>query len=58
MRSLGRYLIIGAFALALCWGVSRFINISATAFSLAQVPISWTMLLFVGACIFAGSKVR
>lgn len=53
-----RYLMIGVFALAMCWGVSRFVNISATAFHLAQVPISWTMLLFVGTAVLVGRRVK
>jgi hypothetical protein len=53
-----RLLIIGVFALALCWGVGRFVNTSATAFHLAQVPISWTMLIFVGGSVLVASRVK
>lgn len=46
-----KFVIITVFGLAVCWGVGHFVNISATAFTMAQVPISWTMVLF---CVSAG----
>lgn len=56
---MGKVAVVIIFALAVCWGAQKFINISGTAFTLAQVPISWTMVVFVGGvglCYFLVKK--
>jgi hypothetical protein len=53
-----KFLIVVVIGLAVCWGVGKFVNIGATAFTLAQVPISWTMLLFVGTVGLVINRVK
>jgi hypothetical protein len=44
-------IIVGVFALAVCWMISHFVNLGHTVTSLAGVPISGGVILF---CISAG----
>jgi hypothetical protein len=43
---LGKVFVVIIFSLAMCWTVQHFVNLSTTVFTVAQVPISWTMLCF------------
>lgn len=53
-----KLIISGVFALALCWGVAKFVNVGSTAFTLAQIPISWTMVVFCVGLAFVIGRVR
>lgn len=47
---MGKAIVVGVFALAMCWGVQKFVNLSATVGHVAGVPISWTMVVFGASC--------
>lgn len=53
-----KYLIVGVFALAVCWGVSRYANIGGTAFAVGPVPVSWAMLLLGGTMVVVSRRVK
>jgi hypothetical protein len=53
-----KWVIIIGFSLAMCWGVSRFINLGGALTSVAGVPITWAMVVFTGGLILAGSRVK
>lgn len=44
---MGKTILVAVFALAMCWGIAKYVNLSATAFSLAGVSINWTMIVMV-----------
>lgn len=56
---MGKAIVAGVFALALCWGVQKFVNLETVAGHLAGVPISWTMIVFgsgIGLCVWLGRR--
>lgn len=46
-----KVVIVIVFALACCWGISHFVNLGHTVFSLAGIPVSGGVILF---CLSAG----
>ena len=53
-----KWVIIIGFSLAFCWGLSHLINLGGTAFSVADVHITYGMLTFTAGLILAGSRVK
>ena len=50
---MGKAIVVIIFALAVCWGISHFINLDVVSFYIAGVGITRTMLvaaLGVGVC--------
>lgn len=48
---LGKVLVAIVFAVAICWGVQRFVYLGGLAFSVAGVGFSWTMVTFALALV-------
>jgi hypothetical protein len=51
---MGKAIILGVFALALCWAVAHFINLDVISFHVAGIGITRGFLVFgagVGLCL-------
>ena len=56
---MGKAIVVGIFALAVCWGSSHFVNLNVISFYVAGVGITRTMLTFgvgVGLCAYLLGK--